>query len=127
MQLAVAGVKDAHADSQIPIVELLSELKVLEQGWANLHFRQRHTVRIPPGRIWELFGGVLAQGIRTDDIFGTRGLLFIPLPFSGRASLTNSWELSDTGVRIRDFAMDPAQDLLTLISYSEDGGMCVVL
>lgn len=121
LELAIAGVVDAG--SRFSIAERLSELRTIEHGWANLHFRQRHRVPLPPGTLWELFGGVLAHGLIPHM---TRGLSFIQLPSVTRGSLEKIWAHQDLGVQIRDFGMDPAQDLLMLIEYSTEHGSCVV-
>ena len=122
MELALAGVKDGYSDSRVSIAERLSELRTIEHGWANLHFRRRYIVRLPKRTLWKLSGGILAHGIMT---FMTRGLLFTELPSTVRESPEKTWEHGDSGVQIREFGMDPAQDLLILIEYPENAEQCV--
>ena len=61
------------------------------------------------GGVWELYGGVLAQGT------SPRGLTFTQLPSKLRGIEQKTWALDDVGVKIRDFGMDPAQDLLAIV------------
>lgn len=44
-----------------------------------------------------------------------RGLKFIELPSASRGTLARTWKLVDIGVPIRDFAFDPAQNLLVIV------------
>ena len=61
------------------------------------------------GGLWELYGGVLAQS--TEE--GT--LTFIQLPSDLRSIEEEVWTLGNFGLVVRDFGMDPSQDLLVLI------------
>lgn len=61
------------------------------------------------GQTWELYGGVLAQGPDSSS------LTFRQLPSELRGIEEKEWMISDIGFNIRDFGMDPAQDLLVAI------------
>ncbi|KAF8474315.1 hypothetical protein JB92DRAFT_3134718 [Gautieria morchelliformis] len=125
MELSVAGVEDARTDSRRSIPERLAQLKTIEQGWANLHFRQKHTLHWPQGHLWELYGGVLARGVEISAT--TRGLAFMRLPSAAEGSPAHTWEHVDIGVNIRDFAIDPAQDLAVVIAHPVTVSVCVSL
>lgn len=106
----------------VAISERLSQLKTVQHGWANLHFRQRHRLLSNPASVWEMFGGVLAHGLSGPE---TRGLAFMELPSAVNVTSGDIWHHRDLGVDIRDFAMDPAQDLLVLIAKPVDVMLCV--
>ncbi|KAF8527271.1 hypothetical protein JB92DRAFT_3107823 [Gautieria morchelliformis] len=118
VELAAAGVEDTHTDSRRSIPERLAQLKTIEQGWANLHFRQKHTLDWPQWHPWELYGDVLASGIHISTTPTTHGLAFMRLPSAADGSPVHTWEHVNMGVKIQDFAMDPAQDLVALIAKS---------
>lgn len=65
------------------------------------------------GQVWELYGNVLAQAR------GPRSLAFVQLPSEIRGIVEKEWVIPDVGFKIRDFGMDPAQDLLVLIEFPE--------
>ena len=60
------------------------------------------------GGVWELYGGVLAQAI--DD----STLSFTQLPSEIRGIPSKSWVVKSLPGPIRDFVMDPSQDLLVI-------------
>jgi hypothetical protein len=62
------------------------------------------------GRLWELYGGVLGLSTPED------ALVFHQLPSDLRSIDQKIWTIGpDFGIRdMRDFTMDPAQDLLVL-------------
>lgn len=64
------------------------------------------------GGVWELYGGVLAQAFS-----GHRKLGFTQLPSVIRGIEEKQWVIEDVGVKIRDFGMDPAQDLLIVLEH----------
>jgi hypothetical protein len=113
----VAGVEDSGAASRLTTSDKIVELKARKEGWANLRFRRRRLIPKTLTNIWELCGGVLAHGVSE---VGTRGLKFIELPSAVRGTDGRTWEHRNMGVRIRDFAIDPAQDLAVLIGYPMD-------
>jgi hypothetical protein len=125
VELAVAGVEDSQTDSRLSISERLAQLKTIEHGWTNLQFRQEITLQWPQGRLWELYGGVLARGIENFET--TRGLAFMRLPSVAQGSPVHTWQHVNMGVDIRDFAIDPAQDLAVLIARPVTAAVCVSL
>ena len=60
------------------------------------------------GGLWELYGGVLAQGHHS-------GITFRRLPSTYRSIEPAEWSIDDISHPLRDFGMDPAQDLLVLV------------
>lgn len=63
------------------------------------------------GSLYELYGGVLVQS----NHLGGRGLVFRVLPSHYRNIEEHVWSL-DLDLMLRDFTLDPAQDLLVLIA-----------
>ena len=124
MELDVSGLEDGDTECKLSTAERFAQLKTTEQGWDNLRFRQRHRARLPPSNIWELFGGVLAHGVLTPI---ARGLSFIQLPSAVRGTDSHTWQHRDLGVDIRDFTIDPAQDLAVLIAQPDIVISCVGL
>lgn len=57
---------------------------------------------------WELINGVLAFGVG-------RRLRCIQLPSALRDIPEKEWFIEDIGFTLRDFTMDPAQDLLVIL------------
>lgn len=78
---------------------------------------------MPWSRVWELFGGVLALGLVEGN--QVRGLSFTQLPSAvgSRFREERTWVHSELEVDIRDFGMDPSQDLLVLISVALHGSV----
>jgi hypothetical protein len=111
LELAVAGMHDVEGQD-LAVADRLAQLKTVQDGWSNLRFRQRRQIPFNPERVWEMFGGVLAQGIPGPTVCG---LAFTELPSAVNRASGHTWKHRDLGVDIRDFAMDPAQDLLVLI------------
>ena len=66
------------------------------------------------GGVWELYGNVLAQAQ------GERTLHFKQIPSAIRGIQGTEWTIPDVGCKMRDFGMDPAQDLLVVIEHFWD-------
>ncbi|KIJ23283.1 hypothetical protein M422DRAFT_276176 [Sphaerobolus stellatus SS14] len=116
-ELEIAGLVDGGSASTLSASDRLNELLVVQHNWTYLKFRSTHTVRRPNNSLWELFGGVLAFGRSEWSDGPTTGISFIQLPSQVRGQLEpRRWEHKNLGVnRIRDFGMDPSQDLVVLI------------
>ncbi|KAF8510612.1 hypothetical protein JB92DRAFT_2938811 [Gautieria morchelliformis] len=87
----------------------LAQLKTFEQDWAKLYFRQRLTVNVARGYVWKLHGDVLATQLMSR-------LLFIQLPSAVQGTPVHTWE-SHIEVCIREFAIDPVQDLAVVVAW----------
>lgn len=106
-----------HGESQLSIADCLTLLKKTEHKWATLQFSRVEEASSRPGNLWELFGGVLAFSMRSSSnhIHTYEGLSFIELPSALRGAESKTRSLTNLGYKIRDFGMDPAQDLLVVI------------
>jgi hypothetical protein len=94
----------------------LEKLREYQTAWRDLRISSKETVSMLRGQVWELYGGVFAQGLPTH-----RGIRFWQLPGEIRGVEKKEWEHEDLGLNIRDFGMDPAQDLLVLLERPSAG------
>ncbi|KAI0772792.1 hypothetical protein BD413DRAFT_34230 [Trametes elegans] len=108
VELGAAGMEDGPPGT-LTAAERLRMLKARQAAWDRLAWTSREEIPMCQGGVWELYGGVLAQGE------GSRTLVFRQLPSAIRGIQEREWRLEDVGVNIRDFGMDPAQDLLLII------------
>ncbi|KAG8802727.1 hypothetical protein FRC16_008846 [Serendipita sp. 398] len=67
------------------------------------------------GNLWELYGGVYAQGAMGHGMLKFRKAMVATTSEDERV-----WEIN-TGVPIRDFSMDVFQDLVVLVDYRNTG------
>ncbi|OBZ79706.1 hypothetical protein A0H81_00991 [Grifola frondosa] len=108
IELAVAGMEDGPPSARSP-AERLAKLKARQAAWNSLQPSSQKTIPMLRGEVWELYGGVLAQAR------GPQSLAFRQLPSDIRGIEEKEWMIEDVGIAIRDFGMDPAQDLLVVI------------
>ncbi|KAI0372456.1 hypothetical protein BV20DRAFT_940120 [Pilatotrama ljubarskyi] len=108
IELAAAGMEDGPP-STLTAADRLRMLKARQEAWDRLAWTSREEVAMARGGVWELYGGVLAQAE------GTRTLVFKQLPSATRGIEGREWRIEDVGVDIRDFGMDPSQDLLVIM------------
>ncbi|KAF8515650.1 hypothetical protein JB92DRAFT_3114762 [Gautieria morchelliformis] len=114
LELAIAGLEDRSTDCGLSVAERLAQVKAMEEGWANLSFRQKFKVTFPgPGPTWNLYGGVLVRECASDM---ASGLSFIQLPYAVRGTPVHMWQI-DIQVNILYYAINPAQDLAVLIGW----------
>ena len=109
IELAAAGQVNGPESSAISSASRLGALKNHQSSWDNLKWSRELRIPMKNGDLWELYGGVLAQS--TEE--GT--LTFMQLPSDLRSIEQKVWTLGDFGLVVRDFGMDPSQDLLVLI------------
>lgn len=112
IELAVAGMEDGPPSALTP-TERLAMLRERQEAWRELRWRSRQEYPMLEGGVWELYGGVIAQAD------GDRTLAFTQLPSDIRRIEEKHWKIEDVGVVIRDFSMDPAQDLLIVVEHHE--------
>lgn len=118
IELGIAGFLDGDPKSQISTVsDRLKSLRSFEHNWSCLNFR-KITQQDMPGvfrSAYDLIGGVAAFGYSGGDI-PFSGMWFTELPSFANGFLKKQWEHADIGISIRDFTLDPCQDLLALIA-----------
>ncbi|KAG7450677.1 uncharacterized protein BT62DRAFT_529398 [Guyanagaster necrorhizus] len=109
--------RHGHVDnsSVLPSTDRLDRLREHNAAWNKLDGAWSGDIPKFQGHVWELFGNVLAQHS------GSGSLVFTQLPSSTRFIEQKEWSVSLSGLPIRDFGMDPSQDLLVLIETSRWG------
>ncbi|CAL1702699.1 unnamed protein product [Somion occarium] len=108
VELALNGMED-NPTVAMPIIDRFRILKEYHEAWEKLDFKRDYILDMNSDGVWELSCGVLCQAR------GRRTLVFRQLPSVLRGIKERAWELEDIGVDIRDFSMDPAQDLLVVV------------
>jgi hypothetical protein len=117
INLAIAGQESCSANIESPAA-LLDALKRHQNAWDELKWSRQSRLPMRSGGLWELYGGVLAQS----DEEG--GIYFFRLPSDLRSIEEKQWSLGPSlSCPVRDFGMDPSQDLLLLI---ESPRWCVI-
>ncbi|KAG8861027.1 hypothetical protein FRB91_011063 [Serendipita sp. 411] len=76
---------------------------------------QSYCFQMEYGNLWELYGGVYAQGAMGHGMLKFRKAMVATTSEDERV-----WEIN-TGVPIRDFSMDVFQDLVVLVDYRNTG------
>lgn len=107
IELAIAGQEDGVYHSLFTRRRLL---RSHQHNWDTLHWTQDQRISMFRGGLWELYGNVLAQITRNG-----RTLHFKQLPSQSRSIEEKSWTVDISQFRVRDFGIDPAQDLLIII------------
>ncbi|OCH96054.1 hypothetical protein OBBRIDRAFT_743996 [Obba rivulosa] len=108
IELGVARMEDGPP-SLLGAADRLALLKRHQQAWNTLKYSSIEWMPMLRGEVWELYGDVLAQAR------GSKVLCFWQLPSAIRGIEHKEWTLENFEFVIRDFGMDPAQDLLVLI------------
>jgi hypothetical protein len=88
--------------------ERLELLRSYEASWKNIQWGEHNTVSYPQGPASELYGNVWAHSR------GSNAIDFVQLPSRLRGISMRQWTLR-FDFDVRDFSMDPSQDLLVLI------------
>ena len=91
--------------------ERLELLRRYEASWKNIEWSEHHTISYPQGRAWELYGNVWGHSRGSD------GIDFVRLPSRLRGISLRQWTLK-FDFDVQHFSMDPSQDLLVTIEYS---------
>jgi hypothetical protein len=118
MELEVNGMIDGPPG--IPgMTTAASRLAALRQyldAWSTLNPRKETILPLKDSLgLYELYGGVHAIGSK-----GSNGIRCLALPSILRGVEAKEWELPHTDFKVRDFGMDPDQDLLFLIEFHQE-------
>ncbi|KAH7926864.1 hypothetical protein BV22DRAFT_1032479 [Leucogyrophana mollusca] len=87
----------------------LHALRNHQKAWDSMTWSETGFIFMEQGHCWELCGGVLCQAT------GTGGLSCVQLPSRFRGIEEKRWTLANFGFNVRDFTIDPSQDLLVLL------------
>lgn len=109
LELAAAG-KEDNPHSCLDYSRRLDILRKHQAAWRTLQWTGVKDIHMLRGNLWELYGGILAQSDINDTI------CFRRLPSRIRGIEETVWSVSTSGLDLRDFTLDPAQDLLVLIA-----------
>ena len=107
MDLIRAGKEDGDLYS---LATRRAMLEQHEQGWAESQWTNEQRMPKTGGTQYELYGNVLAQ--ETPD---KSAILFKRLQSRSRNIEGKDWSVDIRGYRMRDFGIDPAQDLLIIV------------
>ena len=113
IELALAGCEDGPR-SELSYATRLERVKEYQAAWKEVNWRSEQVVPMLMGGVWELYGGVLAQAR------GRETLVFKQIPSEIKGIEEKDWECH-VGFNIRDFGMDPSQDLLVCIERPQEG------
>ena len=104
--LFASGMLDGPSGG-LTISERLELLRRYDTSWKNIEWSEHHTVSYPEGPAWELYGNLWAHSR------GSNAIDFVQLPSRLRGIPMRQWTLT-FDFDVRDFNMDPSQDLLVL-------------
>jgi hypothetical protein len=118
VELGADGMADCP--SPLPVADRLNMLLSRRKAWASLEFKDRVTVPMPGTcQAYELVGGVFAKIMNIEGRSGSsrhfQASLLPNSEHSGREIVHQ-----DIGLRTRDFAIDPTQDLLAHVVVDHD-------
>jgi hypothetical protein len=114
IELAAAGfVRNARSGSH-RLLSCASQLDILNghtRRWHNLDWHPETRMRFSRGPLYEFCGGVFSRSCNDE----ANGLSFVQLPSMIRNTKAKAWQHPDMGFTLRNFAIDPAQDLLVAV------------
>ena len=110
MELAIAGKEDS---GNYPLATSRRMLSQHQRAWTDLQWTKELLVRVTNAR-WLLIGGVLSQ-ISEDK----STIHFKRLPSQSRNIEERNWMIDVKRFNMLDRLLDPAQDLLILISQPD--------
>jgi len=94
--------------SPLTAADRIALLKEHNAAWESLRWKESNNLPMQQGHVWELSGGVFAQSSSSNLLHFRR------LPSQCRNIEEKSWRVA-LDIDIRDFTMDPGQDLLVVI------------
>ncbi|KAJ3746332.1 hypothetical protein DFH05DRAFT_1484752 [Lentinula detonsa] len=113
IELAIAE-QDDGTNCSLSVMEKLELLRNSQARWAELKWSSQRRYYMQGAGLWELFGNVLAQNTSGGSFD------FVQLPSESRKIPERKWMVKpDTPRLVRDFGMDPSQDLLVLIELPQ--------
>ncbi|KAH7907929.1 hypothetical protein BJ138DRAFT_1128806 [Hygrophoropsis aurantiaca] len=111
-ELFAAGMDDGpHSSADKPV--RLSALQSHQHCWDTMKWDPTAgSINMEDGNAWELCGGVLCQNISGG------GVSCFQLPSQFKGIEAKRWIVPNPGFSVRDFTMDPSQDLLMLLEVN---------
>ncbi|KAJ3499953.1 hypothetical protein NLJ89_g10001 [Agrocybe chaxingu] len=113
IELAVDALRN-EPSCTLPSTLRLEKLKKHREAHRQLRYNREIRIPVERAGLWELCGGVLAQNTEENK------LIFRQLPSDLRSIEEMTWTVDEKlGFTMRDFAMDPSQDLLVLVENAD--------
>ncbi|KAF5355886.1 hypothetical protein D9756_004103 [Leucocoprinus leucothites] len=113
MELDICG-QEMNPNNDWSVADSFKSLRQYQSAWEQLEGPSESTspivVPMKNGGLWELYGGVLAQSDEDGRFY------FMRLPSTIRHIKQETWEIIPDIPDIRDFGMDPGQNLLVWIT-----------
>jgi hypothetical protein len=121
IELGIAGYQDGSTLCQMPVSDRLELLRRINQNWRQMKFQKRETIAIEaPISAYTLQSSVLMVGTTSDSLF-TEAISGHILNSELVGAESHRWDIKRPLARVRDFTIDPYQDLLVLIEEDHDG------
>ena len=121
IELAADGMEDG-VDCPLSIAERLARLLQLRGRWRAVDWAGTAKVSAPAlTKAYEFADGVYASSRVQGAVFRSRhlALTWLPTLATGGGGESRVIEREDVGLSIRDFAMDPSQDLIVLLQVED--------
>lgn len=116
IELAIAGYQNGPALCRIPLSERLRILRQTQKGWLGLNFQRRQTIELESETpTYELQGSVFLRGRSPDGTNSTAGISGYIMASALTSDEMHQWTVERFPSEVRDFTLDPLQDLLVLI------------
>ncbi|EPQ57720.1 hypothetical protein GLOTRDRAFT_26316, partial [Gloeophyllum trabeum ATCC 11539] len=112
IELDVAGMVDG-APSDVSMAERLERVRKHTNSWSRLAFATVEELPCRDAHMVQLSGKVLARCV------GDSTLAFSVLPGHARGVRSKEWRIENVGFPIKAYAIDPAQDLIAILSDSQ--------
>ena len=108
IELGAHGLEDGPPHEDLSPALRLEKLVARQRAWDTLQWVDDKSREMLTGLVWELYGGVLAQAENENN------LVFCRLPSHFRGIEEKRWTVDISAFSLRDFGMDPSQDLLVI-------------
>src|SRR5258706_7749576 len=120
MELAIAGYQNGPALCQTPLSERLQRLRQTQKGWLGLNFKRRQTIELEKETpTYELQGSVFLRGRSSAGSNSTAGISGYIMASALTGDEMHQWTVECFASEVRDFTLDPLQDLLVLIEEKQ--------
>ena len=110
IELAAAGQRDEPL-CKMSSTKRLEMLRHHQTSWKDMKWTRDYRIPMEAAGVWELYGGVLGQSTHSG------ALRFHQLPSDLRSIDEKTWSVGPfNDIPMRDFGMDPSEDLLVIIA-----------
>jgi hypothetical protein len=121
IELAIAGYQNGPALCRTPLSERLRILRQTQKGWLGLNFQRRQTIELERETpTYELQGSVFLRGRTSVGSNSTAGISGYIMASTLTGDEMHQWTVERFPSGVRDFTLDPLQDLLVLIEENQE-------